>query len=297
MRIGVTGATGFIGSALIKRLAESNHDAIAFTRSEGKVQTASQTRQWDPSAAHLSPTLFEDLDVLVHLAGVSIAQRRWNHKQKAALVSSRVQPTARIASSLAQLSQAPRLISASAVGFYGDTGETETDESSPQGNDFLANLCAKWEAATHEAGPSNVVQIRSGVVLHPSGGLLKRQLLPFKLGIGGRVGTGKQWIPWIALNDHLTAIEFLAADSSVVGPINLVAPSPVRQLEFAQTLASHLHRRAFLPTPISALKMVFGAELVDALMLASQRIVPTRLQELGFAWAAPTFKEFCQQTL
>jgi len=280
MHIAVTGSRGLIGSALVSSLLADGHRVTRMVRGAAGPGTIA----WDPMRGVEDLTRLEALDAVVHLAGESIAAGRWTAQRKAAIRRSRVEGTARLCESLAMIPKPPPvLISASAVGFYGDRGEQILDEGSLPGDDFLARVCREWEAATEIAAQVGirVVLMRFGVVLSPAGGALKAMLVPFKLGFGGRVGTGRQLVSWIALDDAVGAIQHALCTESVVGPVNAVAPAPVTNAEFARILARVLRRPALLPLPASAARLMFG-EVADVLLLASQRVSPTRLLATGY---------------
>jgi hypothetical protein len=225
----------------------------------------------------------EDFDAVVHLAGESIASR-WTEKRKERILRSRVDGTRLLAESLARLKQAPRvLVSASAIGYYGDRGSETVSETSPPGSGFLAEVCQAWESATQRATESGirVVNVRTGVVLSTRGGALKKMLLPFRLGIGGKVGSGEQYMSWISLADQIRTLIHAIRTDSLRGPVNAVAPAPVTNAVFTKALGRALHRPTVLPMPAFAARLVFG-EMADALLLASMRVIPRRLLASGF---------------
>ena len=282
MDVAITGASGLIGRALSASLQSDGHRVLRFQR--GGV-TAGDTIGWDPDAGRIDAPALEGLDAVVHLAGEGIGEHRWTDEQKRRIRDSRVRGTAVLAAAVASRERRPHvLVSGSAVGYYGDRGsEVLTEESAP-GNDFLAQLCVDWEAETAPATEAGVrtVLTRTGIVLDAHGGALQRMLLPFKLGLGGRQGSGTQWMSWIALADEVGAIRFAIENDAVSGPTNLVAPNPVTNAEFAATLGRALHRPTFLPTPLLPLKLRFGAELVDTLLMVSQRVAPAQLEAAGY---------------
>jgi uncharacterized protein (TIGR01777 family) len=239
------------------------------------------------------------VDAAVHLAGESVAAGRWTPEAKRRIRDSRVLGTRLLAESLARLRRPPRvLVSASAIGIYGDRGDTPLDESSALGADFLAGVGKEWEAA---AGPASdagirVVQLRFGIVLAREGGALARMLTPFKLGVGGPLGSGRQWMSWIAIDDAVGAILAVLTNEAARGPVNAVAPEPVRNAEFAARLGAALHRPSVLPAPAFALRALFG-ELADGALLASQRVVPARLTALGYRFKYPTLPEALEAIL
>jgi uncharacterized protein (TIGR01777 family) len=249
--------------------------------------------QWDPSAGTIDASALEGIDAAVHLAGEGIGDHRWTDEQKRKIHDSRTQGTSVLASAMAALEHRPSvLLSGSAVGFYGDGGDAELTESAPRASGFLADVVADWEAAALPAANAGIrtVYLRSGVVLSPDAGALKKVLRLFKAGLGGPIGSGKQWWPWIAIADEVGAIvHLLTAD--VEGPVNLVAPNPVRYRDFARALGRALRRPAFLPTPMLGPRLLLGRELADSLLGDSQRVVPARLLESGYTFHHPTIDE------
>jgi uncharacterized protein (TIGR01777 family) len=282
MDVAITGASGLIGSALASSLRADGNRVLPFQR--GGVTTG-DTIGWDPDAGRIDAPALEGIDAVVHLAGEGIATHKWTDEQKRRILDSRVRGTAVLAAAVASRERKPRvLVSGSAVGYYGDRGSEALTEQSAPGNDFLARACVAWEAETApaiEAGVRTVIT-RTGIVLDAHGGALKQMLLPFKLGVGGRQGSGQQWMSWIALADEVAAIRYAIENEALRGPVNLVAPNPVTNAEFAATLGRVLHRPTFLPTPMLPLKLRFGAELVESLLLASQRVAPAQLQAAGY---------------
>ena len=286
MQIAISGSSGLIGSALVSFLTAGGHRVFRLVRG---IAPGADSIRWDPAVGVRDVALLEGLDGVVHLAGENIGAGRWTARRKAEIRRSRVEGTRRLCESLARLAKRPKvLVSASAVGFYGDRGEEALNEESPPGNDFLAQVCREWEAATAPAATAGirVVNLRFGVVLSPAGGALKKMLLPFKLGAGGRIGSGRQFMSWIALDDVVGAIHHALITQSLAGPVNAVAPSPVTNAEFTRTLARVLRRPAIAPVPAFALRLAFG-EMADALLLAGQRVLPTRLQASGYTFRFP----------
>jgi uncharacterized protein (TIGR01777 family) len=282
MDVAITGASGLIGRALSASLRSDGHRVLSFRR--GGV-TAGDTIGWDPDAGRIDAPALEGIHAVVHLAGEGIGEHRWTDEQKRRIRDSRVRGTAVLAAAVASRERRPHVfVSGSAVGYYGDRdSEVLTEESAP-GDDFLAELCVAWEAETAPATEAGVrtVLTRTGIVLDAHGGALKSMLLPFKLGLGGRQGSGEQWMSWISLADEVGAIRFAIENDALSGPANLVAPNPVRNAEFAATLGRELRRPAFLPTPLLPLKLRFGAELVETLLMVSQRVAPAQLRAAGY---------------
>ena len=288
-RILLTGATGMIASALHPFLTQRGWQVTRLSRSG-----SDGTLQWDPAAGRLDVADIEGFDAVVHLAGASLADRRWTDKRKKLLHSSRIDSTQLLVSTLANASSPPRIvISASAIGYYGNTGSREVDESGAASGDFLGRLCRDWESEALMAAElfgARVITLRMGIVLSASGGALARMLPPFRLGVGGRLGQGSQWMSWIALNDLLQVIETCLTDNRLHGPVNAVAPEPVRNADFSASLASALGRPCFLPVPASLLKLAFG-ELAQATLLSNSRVLPMRLSSVGHAFQCPTLEE------
>ncbi|WP_347060194.1 TIGR01777 family oxidoreductase [Blastococcus sp. HT6-30] len=286
MRIAVAGASGMIGRALLPALHAGGHEVIQLVR---RTPRTADEHRWDPQHRRIDPTLLRDADAVVNLAGVGVGDRRWNERHKQAVLSSRVDTTATLSEALADVASAepdrPRvLLNGSAVGWYGDTGDRVVDESDPAGDDFLARVCVAWEGATTPAADAGVrvTNLRTGLVLG-HGGLLGRMLPLFRAGLGGRLGSGRQYVPWISQADEVGAICFLLTHP-VAGPVNLSGPEPVTNAGFTAALGRVLHRPTALPVPRPALRIVLG-EFADVAVLAGQRAVPTRLTEAGYRFA------------
>jgi uncharacterized protein len=286
-RILLTGSSGLIGTSLVRSLMQNRISTINLHR---RPSGAAQ-EYWDPSAPIpvTHPEAFEGITAAVHLSGANLAARRWTAAYKAEIAESRVKSTHAIANLLAGLRSKPEvLVSASAVGIYGNRGDEELSEGSPPGSGFIPDLCLAWEAATRAAEDAGirVVHLRFGVALSPQGGALKQMLPVFRAGLGGRLGNGRQWISWIALPDVIRVIEFVLQNRTICGPVNLVAPHPVTNLDFTRSLSGALHRPAVLAVPGFALRLGFG-EMVDSTILQSERAVPARLLAAGFAFEYP----------
>jgi uncharacterized protein (TIGR01777 family) len=282
MKILVTGSTGLIGSALIPSLLADGHSVVRLVR---KISvTPANEVFWDPRLGTLNPAMLEGYDAVVHLAGESIAGARWTPENKRRILDSRVQGTRLLVEALLSLSKPPGvLISASAIGFYGNRGAEILREESPPGTGFLPDLCRQWEDAAQPASKRGirVVTPRIGLVLSGQGGALARMLLPFKLGVGGKIGPGNQYLSWIALDDLVGSIRHMIQDQDLSGPVNAVSPRAVTNLEFTRALGRTLSRPTLFPLPAFAARIVLG-EMADELLLASARVEPARLLATGF---------------
>lgn len=287
MKILVTGSTGLIGSALVQRLKGEGHAVVRLLRS--RVSPGEKGILWDIQSGTLDPQSLEGLDAAVHLAGENIGAGRWTLTRKAILRDSRVKGTRLLSETLARLEQPPKvLVCASAMGFYGDRGDEILNEVSSGGTGFLPDLCREWEAASEPAREKGirVVHLRIGLVLSADGGALKKMLPPFKMGVGGRLGSGKQFMSWIALDNLVGVIEHVIRNDTLAGPVNAATPNPVTNREFTKTLGLVLRRPTILPVPAFAVRLLFG-EMGDALLLASARLEPARLAASGFAFRYP----------
>ena len=285
MRIAVSGASGLIGSALIRALEGSGDDCSRLVR--GAPRNPGEV-VWSPERGLAEPAAAQGFDALVHLAGESVAGGRWTVAKRHRIRSSRAPATLRLVDSLSTLDRPPHVfVCASAVGYYGDRGDELLDEDSPAGGGFLASVCRDWEAAAASAATvcERVVMLRFGVVLSAAGGALPRMLTPFRLGLGGRLGSGRQYFPWIHLEDAVAAIRHLIDHGE--GPVNLTAPEQVTNAHLTRSLARTLRRPALFPAPTPALVAIFGAMARETL-LASARVVPARLQSGGFGYRYPT---------
>ena len=286
MEIAITGSTGLIGSALVTALTAGGHRIARIVRAQP--QAGSPDVFWDPAKAYVDTTRLEGKDAVVHLAGESIAER-WTPQKKIRIHQSRIRGTQMIAEALRQLAKPPAvLVSASAIGWYGDRGEEVLREDSAPGAGYLAEVCRDWEAATEPAARAGirVVHLRTGIVLSADGGALAKMLPPFRMGAGGKLGSGKQYMSWIALDDHIAAIQHVIQSPSLQGPVNLVAPNPATNLQFTKALGKALARPTIAPLPAFAVRLLFGQMGVE-LLLASQRVQPARLQASGFTFRYP----------
>ncbi len=298
--VAVTGSTGLVGAALTVALARGGHRVVRLVRSGTATQAPGEhTVRWDPDRGTIDAAGLEGVDAVVHLAGESIASGRWTAAKRRRIRDSRVGATRVLAEALAGLERPPAtLVAASAVGYYGDRGDEVLREESPPGGGFLADVCREWEAAAAPAARRGlrVVHMRIGMVLAATGGALAALLPPFRLGLGGPVGSGRQWMSWISLDDLVRAILHALATASLAGPINAVAPAPVTNREFARTLGRVLRRPAVLPLPAGAARLLLG-RMADELLLASARVVPARLEAAGFTFGDATLERALRRLL
>lgn len=287
MKVLVSGGTGLIGASLVRALEKEKHEVTLLARTEA---VQAPRILWDPESGKVSPPLLEGFDAVVHLAGESIANHRWTPSVKERILESRTRGTGLLSQILGGLSRPPKvLVSASAIGFYGDRGEEVLTEESPAGSGFLAEVCQAWESSCSPAVARGirVANLRFGVVLSPKGGALKKMLLPFKLGLGGKIGSGRQWWSWIGLSDVVGAVRHVLSTDSISGPINVTAPTPVTNDAFTKELGRALHRPTLLPMPAFAAKLALG-EMAEALLLASARVEPKKLLASGYVFQTPT---------
>src|SRR5262245_29076256 len=285
----ISGGTGLIGSAVARSLDADGHRVVRLARPQSKATTG-PTIAWDPRAGTIDASALEGVDVVINLAGAGIGDKKCAPARKQEVLESRLQATGLLARTVAGLAEPPEVfISGSAVGYYGNRGDETITEDSGPGDDFLAEVCIEWEDAARPAAEAGlrVAWIRSGLVLDAEGGVLNRLLLPFKLGLGGRAGSGRQYRSWVSLADEVSAIRRIIDDPSLGGPVDVTAPNPVTDAEFASTLARVLHRPAKIPTPTLPLKVVYGDELVQHLLLEGQRVLPEKLLASGFTFAHP----------
>jgi uncharacterized protein (TIGR01777 family) len=292
MKILVTGSTGLVGSALVSELKQAGHTVCRLmrpgTKAEGTGANEGFDVRWNPETGELGAAAV-GAEAVVNLAGASIAHGRWTAERKKVLRKSRVDTTRALVNALAKMAARPRvLLSASAIGYYGNRGDEILKEDSPPGNDFLGEVAKQWEAEAEkaEALGIRVVRVRFGVILARSGGALPQMTGPFRFGLGGKIGSGRQWMSWIGLEDVVAIVRLALENGAVRGAINVVAPEPVRNAEFTAALAKALHRPALFPAPPFALRLVLG-EMADALLLSSTRVVPAQLEKLGFKFLQP----------
>ena len=297
MKVLISGGSGLVGSALTSALRADGHSVSHFVR-PGRTAAPGDVL-WNPSRATVDVPALEGYDAIVHLSGASIADGRWTVERKAVLRSSRLDSTRVLVDSLTHLKQPPRVfVCASAIGFYGDRGDELLTETSGCGNDFLSVLCRAWESEAARAAASGIrtVMTRFGVILATQGGALPRMLTPFKLGVGGRLGSGKQWISWIALEDVVKALRAAIDNQNLSGPVNVVAPQPLQNDEFTRVLAGVMHRPAIFPAPAFALRLALG-QMADALLLSSQRVQPEKLAKTGHNFRYETLRPALQAIL
>ena len=286
MKIIISGASGLIGKPLVASLRKHGHEVVQLVRRSPQANE----KQWNPSAGQLDVAVLEGCDAVIHLSGAGIGDRRWTTIYKQELIESRTKSTSLLATTIANCAKKPSVfLSGSAIGIYGPRGDEELTEQSSNGSSFLAEICKQWEAAAKPAVDAGVrtVYLRTGIVLTPLGGALKKQLPLFKLGLGGKFGDGRAWQSWISLDDELAAIEHLLT-AKVSGAVNLTAPNPVTNADFTTALARALKRLAILPIPKFGPKLLLGGELADALLFTGQRVMPVELQKSGFAFQHPT---------
>ena len=287
MVIVITGSSGLVGSALLRVLEAEGHLVRRMVRRE--VRDGDHEIRWDPAMGTIDAAELDGVDGVVHLAGESLAAKRWNATVKQEIRDSRVKGTRLLAETLAKLTNKPDVfVSASAIGFYGDRGDEPVDETASPGAGFLADVCREWEGATQPARDAGirVVNLRLGVVISGDGGALAKMRLPFKLGVGGVVGSGRQYWSWIAIQDLVRAILFALENKSLAGPVNAVSPGPVTNREFTKTLGRVLGRPTIFPMPAFAARMALG-EMADEMLLAGVRVEPTRLSDAGFSFEYP----------
>jgi hypothetical protein len=305
MKIALTGASGLIGTQLMDALLRDGHELTQFSRPNsapaaskasgaragvdaGAATSAVRRASWDPSRKLIDSSALEGIDAVIHLAGVGIADSRWTPQQKDRILTSRTLGTSLLATALAAMDQPPAvLLSGSAIGYYGEHGDEILDESGTPGSDFTARVCIDWEAAAQPAVDAGirVALLRTGIVQSTEGGALAKQLPFFKLGLGGKVGSGKQYISWISIEDEVRAIQFLLTHE-LAGAVNLTAPEPVTNAEYTKILGGVLHRPTTI-LPITGPRLLFGKELADSLLLTSSRVVPAALLEAGFTFSYP----------
>jgi uncharacterized protein (TIGR01777 family) len=288
MQIAITGASGLIGTALAAALRADGHTVTPLVRGGGGGEG---TVAWDPVAGTIDAAALEGVDAVVHLAGAGIGDKRWSEARKHEILTSRTRGTDLLARTLAGLDRPPAvLLSGSAIGYYGNRGDEVVTEHSAPGDDYLADVVEAWEAAAAPAAEAGIrtVLLRTGIVLDRHGGALPRLALPFRLFLGGRLGSGRQWVSWVALDDEVGAIRFLLDRDGIAGPVNVVAPEPVTNAELAKALGAALHRPAAVPVPAFGPRLVLGREMADELLFVSQRVRPGVLIDAGYAYRHTT---------
>jgi len=291
MKVAIAGSSGLIGSGLMPALRSEGHNVLRLVR---RPAGGRDEVEWDPLQGRLDPSDLEGVDAIINLGGAGIGDKRWSPERRKEVLDSRVVPTRLLAETAARLDPKPRaFLGGSAVGWYGyDTGDAPKTEADPRGHGFLTDVVAAWEQATEAAEQAGIrtVHLRTGIVQSTAGGALAKQLVPFKLGLGGRLGSGRQYLPWISLADEVGAIVFCLTNDAVSGPVNLTAPEPVTNAEFTRTLGRLVHRPTLVPTPTPALKLLFGDDMVQEMLLGGTRAVPAKLQGAGFRWLHPTLE-------
>ena len=289
MKILISGSHGLVGSALKTSLQSDGHEVFGLVR---RAPHSAAEVEWYPDRGSLALSGMEGMDAVFHLAGESIASGRWTAEKKQRIRDSRVKATTVLSEALGNLREPPKtLISASAIGYYGNRGDLILTEASAAGNGFLSSVCVEWENATESATQKEirVVKTRIGIILSKDGGALAKMLTPFRMGVGGRVGSGKQWMSWISLDDVVGALKFVLTNDELSGPLNFVAPNPVTNAEFTKTLGKALSRPTLFPIPAFGVRLAFG-EMADALLLSSERVAPARLKEAGYEFIRPTLE-------
>ena len=295
MKIVISGSSGLIGTQLVAKLSNSGHEVVRLVRRSPKAGEI----QWNPKSGSLDASALEGVDAVIHLSGAGIGDKRWSDGYRKEILDSRTDTTALLAKTIASLSRKPSVfLSGSAIGIYGARNDEQLTEVSTHGTGFLAEVCEQWEAAAKPAVDAGVrtVYLRTGIVLSPKGGALKKLLPLFKLGVGGKFGNGKQWQSWISIDDEIGAIEYLLT-ANVSGAVNLTAPNPVTNAEFTKVLASVLKRPAIVPVPTFAPKILLGGELADALLFTGQRVIPAALNASGYSFKHTTLESALRSLL
>jgi len=289
LNILITGSSGLIGTALRDSLTKSGHTIYVMNRGKDK----NSPFYWQPDTNTISFDEAINIDAVINLAGSNISDGRWTEAKKKTIFDSRINSTTLLSAHLAKLNSPPRVfISASAIGFYGDTGEEQVDEHNTAGSDFLAHVAQRWEEATQPAVSAGIrtINLRTGIVLSPHGGALKQMLTPFKLALGGVIGSGKQYMSWVSLPEVCNIIEFILKTESISGPLNMVSPTPVTNYEFTKGLGQSLSRPTLFPMPAFVARLIFG-EMADALLLSSIRVEPNKLVNAGYAFINKNLSE------
>lgn len=296
MRVLITGASGLVGKELRRSFTDQGYEMLLASRSEPRDENYIQ---WTIEDGFAEPERLEGIDVVVHLAGENVSGLRWTDDKKKAIRDSRVLGTRNVVDAISKLKNKPHtFIASSAIGFYGERGDEEVTESSAAGDNFLAGVCKEWEAESRRAEDAGIrtVLLRTGIVLSKDGGALGTMLTPFKMGVGGVVGSGKQWMSWISMDDEIAVINFAIDNENIRGAVNAVSPNPATNESFTKTLGEVLYRPTFLPLPEFAVSMIFG-EMGDALLLASTKVLPKRLEDAGFEFKFPNLKEAVESAI
>ena len=293
MKIAIAGASGLVGSALIPELENNGHDVVRLVRNSPRAGEL----EWHPNQDEIDPAMLDGFDAVINLAGESIAEGRWTEEKKKRIRDSRVHGTHLLSEGIAKLTRKPRaFLCASATGIYGDRGDERLDEQSESGGGFLAGVCREWEKACEPAIKAGVrvVNLRFGPILARAGGMLEKMLTPFKMGLGGKIGSGKQYISWVAIDDVVAAMKLALEDESIRGPLNIVAPNPVTNERFTKALGEALSRPTVMAMPAFAARLAFG-EMADEMLLVSQRVLPKRLNTAGFEFQNPDLTQALQR--
>jgi len=295
MKIAIAGSSGLVGSELIPALEDDGAEVTRLVRDSPRAGEI----EWHPNQDQIEPTKLAGFDAIINLAGESIAEGRWTEEKKKRIHDSRVHGTHLLSETMGLLAQGPRVfLCASATGIYGDRGDEMLDERSESGGGFLAGVCREWEKATEPAVKAaiRVVNLRFGPILSRAGGMMEKMMTPFKMGLGGKVGSGKQYISWVAIEDVIAAIKLALKDESIRGPLNIVSPNPVTNEQFTKALGEALSRPTVMAMPAFAARLAFG-EMADEMLLVSQRVVPQRLKDAGFQFQYPNLRETLRSLL
>lgn len=293
MKVAIAGATGFIGTRLSSFLKSKGHEVVRIVRKNAEVDDI----LWNPAVHEIDTQKLEGIDVIINLAGENIAGGRWSRRRKENILKSRVDATETLSKAVQRLSRPPQLfINTSAIGIYGNRGDEVLTESSPSGTGFLAEVCQQWEKAITYIPQTRVVILRFGAVLSAEGGMLEKMLIPFKMGLGGVIGTGEQYISWIDIDDLLAVFEYVINHNHLSGPYNAVSPAPVTNYDYTKALGKTLHRPTFFAMPAFVARLAFG-EMADEMILSSQKALPAKLVSEGFVFKYPKIEESLEHLL